>query len=224
MVFSESMTFNQSTSDNLNPADSTVPLLKKTDEVIREREVVSIISTQTIGNSWIAGSATNGLVGTNTATQGGGQQVVGGSGRGESIVTNVVSPNNVFRERFKLTQFKDTDDHNTADWDTTNFRLAMSTSSDHNQPYNTIATFLSIFLNAQTIIKATITATERRYQPGDKITYFLSADGGDNWEEFTKNVEKIFTYQGTDLRVKIQFWGMGGSSTYIEDLQVSYVV
>ena len=224
MVFSESMTFNQSTSDNLNPADSTVPLLKKTDEVLKLREVASIISTQTIGNSWIVGSSTNALVGTNTGTQGGGQQVVGSDGRGNSIITNVVSPNNVFRERFKLTQFKDTDEPNTADWDTTNFRLAMNTSSDQSRVYNTVANFKSIFLNSQTIIRATVNSTETRYTAGDLIKYWLSADGGTNWQEFTKGVEGTFTTQGTDLRLRVIFLGQGGAETYIEDVQVSYIV
>ncbi len=224
MVFSESMIFNQSTSDNLNPADSTVPLLKKTDEVQRLREVASIISTQTIGNSWIVGSSTNGIVGTNTGTQGGGQQVVGGDGRGSSIITNVVSPNNVFRERFKVTQFKDTSGVFTANWDTTLFRLAMSDSSKHDIPYVTKAVFKSIFLNQQTVIRATINATETRWNPNDQIRYFLSADGGENWEEFALNVERTFAFSGQDLRVRVQFFGNGGLDTYIEDLQVSYVV
>lgn len=224
MVFSESMIFNQSTSDNLNPADSTVPLLKKTDETQRLREVASIISTQTIGNSWIVGTSTNAIVGINTGTQGGGQQVVGGDGRGASIITNVVSPNNVFRERFKLTQFKDTSGAFTADWDTTLFRLAMSTSDDHSRPYVTTAPFKTIFLNDQTVISAIVNATETRRNPNDKITYFLSADGGENWQEVTRNVEHTFKYQGTDLRARVQFFGNGGKDTYVKDFQVSYVV
>lgn len=107
MVFSESMQFGQNTSDNLNPADTTVPLLKKNDETIRLREKTTKVSQETIGHSWIVGSSTNGIVGANTNTQDGEQQVVGGAGRTATLL-EVQNPNDRFIETFRFDTFIDT--------------------------------------------------------------------------------------------------------------------
>ncbi len=206
-----------------NDPDETFFLDADYDESVGVEGGPAIVQGNTYGNSWIVGSSTNGIVGVNTGTEGGGQQVVGASGRVLTTV-RIVNPNNVFHEHFRDTDFKDTDEPNTADWNTTLFRIAMHTSDDHNQAYNTISTFKSIFLNVQTIIRATLNATETRWNPNDKIAYFLSSDGGSNWEEVTVGIEHVFINQGQDLRIKVVFFGNGGASTYIEDPQVSYVV
>lgn len=226
MVIAELANSGRDTRDNIAARDTTrTQPVKRNKEIIYEEENSTIGKTSTLGNAWIVGTSTNGIVGVNTGTQGGGQQVVGGDGRVSTII-RVVNPNNTFREHYRDTTFKDTTAGvpNTAVWDTTNFRLAMHSSSDHNRPYSTIATFKSIFLNSQTIISATVNATETRYQSKEKIGYLLSADGGSNWQDATPNVELFFTTTGTELKLKIIFIGQGGASTYIEDLQVSYVV
>ncbi len=192
-------------------------------ETVGVEEQSTIVKNNTLGNAWIVGTSTNGIVGTNTGTGGGGQQVVGGSGRVE-IRIRVVNPLNTFRDHFRDEDFKDTDAPNTADWNTTTFRLAMNTATDQSRQYTSIANFKTIFLNSQTVIRATVNSTETKYTEGDLIKYWLSADGGTSWEEFTKGVERTFTTQGTDLRARIIFLGQGGEKTYIEDLQVSYVV
>lgn len=222
MVLSESMQFNQNTSDNLNPADSVVPILKKSDETIRLIEKSSILSTNTIGHSFVLGHTTNGVLGVANGVDG--QQIVlGEAGRSGLVVLYVVNPNNTFKEMFKTTTFKDTSSPNTAYWDTTNFKLVMANSNDQTLIYNTVATSSSIFLNLQTITKATIYATETKFG-NDRILYYLSADGGSHWEECTLGTEHIFTTTGQDLRVRIVFVGIGASSTYIENLETSYVV
>ncbi len=213
------MVFGQNTSDNLNPTDKTVPILKKSDEDIRLEEDSTLIFTETIGNSWIVGSATNGIVGANTGTQGGGQQVVGGDGRGGLILSKVVNQNNLFRENFRVTNFQGSGN---ANWDTTNHRLASSTSDNHSTIHNSYQEFNTMFLNGQTITKATINAIETRWNPNDKIAYFLSADGGNNWEEATLGVEHIFTHTGDNLKAKIVFMTTGGVDTYIERFRTSY--
>ena len=185
-------------------------------------ETPLVASTKTLGHAWIVGSSSNGLVGANLGTEAGEQQVGGGAGRVETIV-RVVCPNNTYREYFRDTDFKDTSQPNTADWDTTNYRLAMSSSTNKNRAYNTVATSKSIFLNSQTIFKATVSATETKFDK-DIIKYFLSADSGSNWEECTLNEEHSFSVTGNDLRFRVVFFGNGGSLTYLENIKISYVV
>ena len=192
-------------------------------ESVGTEEQTLTIGTQSNVDTWVVGSSTNGIVGTWTGTTGGGQLVVGVTHLPIEII-RVVNPNNTFREHFRDTDFQDLDDDNTADWNTTIFRIAMTTASSHGTVYNTIATFKTIFLNVQTIIRATVNSTETKWNPSDKITYLLSADGGGSWEEFKLGIERVFTNTGIELKVKIQFFGNGAKDTYIEDLQVSYEV
>src|SRR3990167_8453574 len=98
-----------------------------TEDVILE-DNSAIVSTSTLGHSWIVGSTTNGIVGTNTATEDGQQQVVGSAGR-VTTIQRIVNTNNTFREHFRDTTFQTYP--LTANWDTTNFRLSMHTSNNH---------------------------------------------------------------------------------------------
>lgn len=107
---------------------------------------------------------------------------------------------------------------NTADWDTTNSRLAMSSSSDHGTMYNTQGTTTAIA--SGTIVSATLTADETKWDAGDQILYYLSKDGGTSWEQVENGVLTTFTPTGTSLKVRVIFIGSGGSSTYIENLSV----
>lgn len=204
-------------------SDTTFYLNADYSEDIIIEEQSTKISTKTLGNAWIVGSSTNGLVGTNTGTVGGGQQVVGGSGR-VTTLQRVVNPLNTFREHFRDTIFKDDGAVNTADWDTTNYRIAMSSDTQHIVVYNTIATSSEIFYNQETIIRAKLDCTETKWDGGDQILYYLSADGGGTWEEVTRGKEHSFAVTGQDLRFKIVFVGLGGSLTYIEDLQIAYII
>lgn len=203
-----------------NDPDTSFYLNPDYKETVGIEETPFVLKTETLGHAWIVGTSTNAIVGVNTGTEDGQQQVVGGAGRVETII-RVVNNNNVFKEHFRDTDFQDTSQPNTADWDTTNFRLAMSSSSDKSTAYNTIATFKSMFLNLITITKATINATETKYG-SDLIKYFLSADGGQNWQEFTIGIESTFSFPGQDLRMKVLFFGNGANETYIEDPQVAY--
>jgi len=94
---------NQQTRDNIatRPGTATVPKFR-TDNIYLTSNVIT--KTKTLGNAWIVGSSTNGIVGTNTGTQGGGQQVVGGDGRVETV-RYVNNPNNIFQEFFNTTRF-----------------------------------------------------------------------------------------------------------------------
>ncbi len=204
-----------------NDPDTTFYLNADYFETVGIEENSTIIKTNTIGHSFVLGHLTNGVLGTANGVDGS-QLVLGDAGRSGEIVIRVVNPNNTFREHFRDIIFKDSP--TTANWDTTNFKLAMSTSSNHSIPYNSIATFKSIFLNLATISSAILTCTETKWNPNDIIKYFLSANGGSNWEEITKGIEHFFTNTGQDLRIKIIFFGNGGNDTFIEDLQVQYVI
>lgn len=180
-----------------------------------------VLESNTLGNAWIVGSSTNGIVGANTGTVGGGQQVVGGDGRIRTF-ERVVNPKREYHNHFRWDDFKDDNQPNTADWDTTNYRLAMSDGVNHNRIYNGVATFKSIALLDGQITRAVITATENRWNLTDKILYFLSSDGGNSWEQFTLGQLRNFDVVGFDLRLRITMIGNGGKDTYIEDLAVNY--
>ncbi len=204
------------------PEDKNITIKRKTETLVIESNTLSL-SKKSLGDSWICGSSTNGLVGTNTATEGGGQQVVGGSGRVD-VLQAVVNPNKVYREHLRDTYFQDSDAPNTADWDTTNFRIAMSSSSNHATVYNTVATSGSFAYADGTITKAVFTVDETKWNENDQIILRLSADGGDNptWEDVTNGEEHSFEVTGTDGRWMIIFVGNGGSSTFCEEIRISY--
>jgi len=122
MVIERITRFAQQTADNLNPADSILPIIKVHSETIVVCEGPSKISDQTIGASWIVGSSTNGLVGANTGTQSGGQQVVGSSGRSAVVVLSVSNPNLVFKDFLDFDTYIDTSE-SSATVDTTNQKI-----------------------------------------------------------------------------------------------------
>jgi hypothetical protein len=62
-------------------------------EQLKVWEEPHIVIDRDIDNSWIVGSPTNGLVGTNTATAGGGQQVVGNTNNAQALLRICPSQN-----------------------------------------------------------------------------------------------------------------------------------
>ena len=199
------------------PEDIGVSIKRKEDFFVVEEGPV-LITQSTIGHAWIVGSSTNGLVGTNTGTYDGQQQTVGGGGRSTATLV-VYNIDNTFKERFRDATFKDSS--TTAYWDTANFRLAMSSSSNHNVVYSTVGVFKSLVYNSGTFNKMTVSAVETKWG-NDVIHYFVSYDGGSSWEEAVLNSEKTLSSSGTDLRLKIVFFGNGGLSTFVEDVKVVY--
>jgi len=185
-------------------------------------ELTTTISGNSLGHSWIVGSSTNGIVGANINTEDGEQQVVGGAGRGQALM-RIVNPKNTYREYFRDTDFKDASAVNTAHWDTTNYRLAMTDSDDKRRTYNTVATSGIIFLNDQTMQSATFNADETKYG-NDLVKYYLSADNGVTWEEVTRGVPHQFSTTGTKLKYRVLFIGNGANETFLENLKISYEV
>ena len=78
-----------------------------------------------------------------------------------------------------------------------------------------------IHKNGVNILQATLTADETLFT-GDIVRYYLQVDGT-NFEEVTAETLHTFTNTGQELKDRIVFIGVGGSSTYIENLKVVVV-
>jgi len=193
---------NQQTRDELRQEPETHEIYKvKSDNVI---VVEGPLRTEEdyIGESWIVGSSTNGIVGTNTGTQSGAQQVVGGSGRVQ-VLKRVLNPNNIFNEVFAFTTFKDTS-NTTANWDTTNQNLVFTGSQT--------ATSSQIYLDATTITQAKINVTSTT-----AVTSQLSTDGS-TWQTVSNNTQTNLTSSGTALYFRI----ISSESTTATRVNVQY--
>jgi len=189
-------------------------------ETLGLEQGTSIISRKYIGHSFILGHATNGKLGIGYNGVDGEQIVLGEAGRTETFYA-IVNPNQTYHEHFRDTDFKSTTEPNTADWNTASFRIGMSTSSSHATVYNTVATSSLISYNDGTILNVTVNCTETKYG-NDLIKYYVRTSTGVDWEECTLNQSKALNNTGTSLYFRILFLGNGGSSTYIEDLDISY--
>lgn len=143
------------------------------------------VKQKTIGHSFILNSDINGILGVNTGTQDGEQQVLGSAGTSETI-HSVVNYNNIMYERFNFTTYDDTGS-TTATWNTTDEKCTFTSGQ--------IAQSLSVDYNNGTITTAKLTSTE----VSGSFTYEMTADGT-NWEEVTSGTAHTFTDTGTDLR------------------------
>lgn len=190
-------------SDQLGRDPETFPTLNANyaDELVLE-DGATKLTTRTLGNAWIVGSSTNGIVGPNTNTQGGGQQVVGGNGRVDELVA-VVNPDNQFKELFEFEEFKD-NSTTTATW-SGNGELVFTTGQ--------IALSEVIAFNNATISRATLVSDNTT-----DMTFELSANNGVDWETVTSGTEHIFTNTGQKLKFKITC----SSSQTITKLIISY--
>ncbi len=112
-----------------------------------------------------------------------------GSKTSEEVLSFMQQYNDVYEEKFIDEDFKDSS--TTADWSsdgTLNFtsgQVAISTSIDYNNG---------------TITQAKLTSTEN----SGSFDYYLSADGGSNWESVTSGSLHEFTNTGNDLRWKAE--------------------
>lgn len=221
MVFIESMQFGQNTSDNLNPADNTVPILKKTDEVLRNRELSTLIYTKSIaGDTMIWGNPDFGIWGSykwgNSANTSFilGHSIAGilgtcklGSQASVNVLASVTNPNQQFIENFKTTTFKDTG-VTTADWAVISGELSFTVGE--------IAQSNSVAYNDGTINSATLTATLSAGVIGN-LTIELCANGS-TFEGVTNATEHNFTATGTNLKFKITSAG----NVTITQITISY--
>lgn len=181
-------------------------------ENLEVQELSTIVSTNTIGTSFILGHPTNGVLGTST---------LGSHGRVLTRV-RVVNPDKKFNEHFRDTLFKDTDSTNTANWDTESYRLAAGTAEAPISATGSTATFLPIAIEDGTISKVRVTKGGGTAYLTDTITYYVKAEDSAALQEITEDTETALSTPGTALTLVVEFQGTGGSATYVEDLKVEY--
>ena len=122
----------------------------------------------------------------------------------EWILHSVTNPENIFRERFRDTTFKDTD-NTTADWDVASYKIDFTTGE--------IAQ--SEILAKNNIVYDTATITLQGTDIGN-LTIYLSGDNGSNWEEVTNNVAHNFSNKNNQgIKFKIVATG-SATVTYIK--------
>lgn len=147
-----------------------------------------VVQSETIGASWIVGSPRNGIVGTNTNTISGNQQVVGGADRVNTLL-RVVNHDNIFFERFVNDIVKDTT-NTTGTWDTTNKRIVLTDGQIAEGYY---------FYDVTDITNSTMTIVGDI----DNALLYLSSDGGSHWEQVSNNTKYGFTNVGQTGKWKI---------------------
>lgn len=189
--------------DQLGRDPETFPILNSNySDTMNLEEGATKVFDRTLGNAWIVGSPTNGIVGPNTSTQGRGQQVVGGDGRIETVLA-VVNFNNTYIEQFEFDVFEDKI-NTTGLWSANGLALESGEKGYSDIIALTGITFTSATLNTD--------------NEDSDLTYYLSADDGTTWEEVTPNVLHSFTVTGTKLR-----WRVDSTSTQtITKIIVSY--
>lgn len=161
----------------------------------------------TSGAGFILGHSIFGILGTSTL----------GGAASSPVITRVLQGNDTYKEYFYDTDFKGSTC--TADWDTTNRKLRMSSSSSHTTIYNTLCISSAIDYNNGEISSIVPSWTETKWSAQEIVEVYFSADGGTNWQQATNGSSLTFTVQGHKLMWKAYFVGNGGSSTYIENLQ-----
>lgn len=86
-----------------------------------------------------------------------------------------------------------------------------------------IAESLEIDSTNSLILRATLYADD--FNPaGVGITYFMSADGGSNWEAVTPNVEHDFVNIGNDLRWRAEIEGFTDRSPHLYEIAIQYYI
>lgn len=180
------------------PDDTKDTETNRVNEKIIMEEDATKIWRDTYGSSFILGSSTNGILGTSKL------------GESARVVTlhSVVNPNNVFREHFRDTTFRD-DSETTAVWGTPEGQAVFTAGQ--------IISSKSIAYNDGNVTKATMMSVVSSGSIVD-LVFNLSADGGSNWESVTDSTEHVFSASGIDLRFKMTASG----DVVVSDVQVSY--
>lgn len=213
--------------DQLGNNPETFPVLVSGfDETLAIEEGPAKFTVSAIGESWIVGSSTNGIVGPNTGTQSGAQQVVGSSGRTDTVI-RVINPFNTFRERFRFNTYIDSG-NTTATVDlVTNFRVDFTAGQ--------VFTSEVIFKNDVDILNARII-----FSNTGTLTSEISSDNGVTFTQVENN-EVInfstgggsasvfpmtfpFTLSGPTAGQELiyRFTETGGSTATLDFIQVQY--
>jgi len=163
------------------------------------------IRSLSLGHSWIVGSSTNGIVGTNLGTQDGLQQVVGSAGRIETIL-RVLNYTDKFIERFNFDTYVD-------DTSTGTVNLANNTYS-----FTTGQVLLSkvCYKNETNVVNAKFDCSFVTGSSGD-VTVQLCSDGT-NWETVTIGNQHAFVNVGQELKYKVT----SSDTVVISEVNIEY--
>lgn len=214
----------QEVRDELSVEPAVQPIYDVSEEIVVVEEHPLVTISTTLGDSWIAGSSTNAIVGTWTGTENGGQLVVGASNNDETLV-EVVLPNNIFYERFNVVADVKSGLYYTA---YTHFNTSTTTATLSAANQNATMTDAEV-IKSKTIkldgeIIDTVIAT---WIADADVVFEVSANGGSNWETLTLNTSYTIVTAGaannelqyrvtynTDLPSTIQgHWKFNGDST-----------
>jgi len=194
MSYEDVVISNQSVADNLGSNEEVKPIIKILNNFVNVIEGPKVIYTRDVSTDSIYGTA---IYGTDRYD---------GTYDNEDVINKVTNYNNRYYEPFTTTTFKDTT-NTTATW---NQSLVFSSSATQT------ATSLPVFKNTQNVIYATLDVEGTNTTSAE---YYMSANGGTNWEEVSLNTRHKFTNQGTDLR-----WKTAGQDVSISKLQINYEV
>lgn len=185
---------NVTTRDQLGRPEDKGFFNKRFSENIKILESPVSVTEDTIGHSWIVGSSTNGIVGTNTNTQDGQQQVVGSAGRVQTI-KKVNSLNNIVYEKFTTTLFIDSASD------------ALSGSGSATFTDQSILTSTQVYRDTNEISKVTLIAEGTNTS---NLNFYCST-----YPELAEDLELLYTFNDDNVTATTayDFSGNGNSGT-----------
>lgn len=185
-TYSNQVKDSASTQENLNPSQSVIPLLKKTNETLLLEESYSIKQSNNVSDMAIWDNPNTTWDGVDTDDE---WDSYSDSGKINILISN---PKNIFIERFGFDLLKGS--LNTATWDTTNKRVDFTSGQ--------ICHIESAYLD--TIDNVVITGAKLTVTiDSGSFDLEVSADGGSNWETVTNGVSFSFSNTGYNLQIKI---------------------
>ena len=137
-----------------------------------------------------------------------------------NLTLNYTENNNNYFEDFSSNTYRDTS-VTTADWDINLGQVTLEKQDGQYLPEGTAQT-IKLNSNAGRITRATLTATE--ILNNQTINYFLSANGGSNFDPVIPGEEHIFANPGSDLLFRVVFATTDPLLTPIlDDISISYL-
>ena len=210
----------QKTNDEIGFLSNITPVFKIRRRGIRLVHSPIVVTNTDIGDAFILGSATNGVLGAHNGHAG--TQVTLGRGKiGPTLTLAVTNANNTYQEMLRANTFVNTG-ATTATVSTVNHDINFTAG----QVYKSNP----IFNNGQTIVKATLNILASNITNVANLRFYLSADNGVTLEQVTNAVEHTFTVTGNKLvlymlctaaTAAVDIEDTNGKSTPIE---VSYVI
>lgn len=199
------------TQDQLGPRDSTNLVFKLFNDQMPTVFWTTTKVEQDIGNAFVVGHATNGVIGVANGV-GSGQITIGTGDLGSSSTTRVFSGATGFKEALRDNSYIDT----------VNTTASVVTSSPYQVLFDAteVLQSKSVELGNGNISRATLYIPSEAIS-GTSLTYQLSVNGGSNWESVSLNQEHTFTNTGDDLRYKITA-GATASSVTVRDTSTGY--